>query len=107
MSTISSKWRTNIQSFKIISPSRSSQDQSTRGGTPRNHCPVPSNTINAVSTTITKPKPTKESKLTMLFKLKIYLKGHPATALIDSGASCCFLSSKFVKQHNLHTQLNS
>ena len=43
----------------------------------------------------------------MLFKLKIFIKGQPATALIDSGASCCFLNSKFVEQHDIPTRSNS
>ncbi|MGH2639176.1 MAG: retropepsin-like aspartic protease, partial [Rhabdochlamydiaceae bacterium] len=39
----------------------------------------------------------------MLFKLRITIAGHQAIALIDSGASCCFLNSKFAQQHNITT----
>jgi hypothetical protein len=47
------------------------------------------------------------SKLSLLFKLRIFINDHPATALIDSGASCCFLNSKFVEQYNIPTRPTS
>ena len=40
----------------------------------------------------------------MLFKLQFNVAGHPATALIDSGASACFMDSKFAQQHHIATQ---
>lgn len=39
----------------------------------------------------------------MLFKLRITIAGHQAVALIDSGASCCFLNSKFAQRYNITT----
>lgn len=42
----------------------------------------------------------------MLFRLRITVAGHPAIALIDSGASCCFLNSKFVSQFHIPTSNN-
>jgi len=42
----------------------------------------------------------------MLFRLRITVAGHPAIALIDSGASCCFLNSNFVSQFNIPTRNN-
>jgi len=54
----------------------------------------------------TETTPTNKSKLSMLFKLRININGHPTTALIDSGASCCFLNSRFVENHKLPTQPN-
>ena len=65
--------------------------------------PSPSYKFQLQDTTNTQ----QQSKLTMLFKLKIFVNGQPAIAFIDSGASCCFLNSKFVEQHDIPTQINS
>jgi hypothetical protein len=48
-------------------------------------------------------KSSQNSNSPTLFRVRILIAGHPATALIDSGASCCFLNSEFVSKHELKT----
>ncbi|HVX00319.1 MAG TPA: reverse transcriptase domain-containing protein, partial [Candidatus Babeliaceae bacterium] len=93
--TATSQWSTHESSFKILSPSRSLQDPPI-GRTQKNSNPAPQHSLNKITT-----KSKHKSELSLLFKLPILLDGHPATALIDSGASHCFLNSKFVEKHNL------